>query len=104
MTCEYCGRVACQAYATRDGFAVLAGDERTLAEIDCRNAARDARRAAESSLRELRGQLARADFTSHAWAVANDMRANGRAMREALERDDEYQRLVSRRVRTGGGG
>lgn len=50
MACEYCGRESCQAYATSNGFAVLAGDERTLAEIDCRNATRDRALRAEAEL------------------------------------------------------
>lgn len=50
MKCEFCGRESCQAYATRDGFPVLAGDERTLAEIDCRNATRDRALRAEAEL------------------------------------------------------
>lgn len=53
MACEYCGRESCQAYATRDGFPVLAGDERTLAEIGCRNATRDRALRAEAEVRAL---------------------------------------------------
>ena len=48
MACEYCNREGCLAYATLGGFSILIGDDRTLAEIYCRNATRDRALRAEA--------------------------------------------------------
>ncbi len=50
MACEYCNREGCLAYATLGGFSILIGDDRTLAEIYCRNATRDRALRAEAAV------------------------------------------------------